>query len=125
MSIAEIIAMARDIAFLSVLLVIMVVFLVLYLKVSALIDSGKRIAKSTEDTVSTLSTRFAEIAPADMDMASSAGKAASLLLWPTRSWLRLGLTGLTGLAALAWAKNWFGIRTDTKSGDSVDGNEED
>ena len=119
MSIAETIAMTRDIAFLSILLVIMIVLLVLYWKMSGLIGSGKRIARSTEETVSTLSSRFREHAGEDMDLISSAGKAASLLLWPTRSWLRLGLTGLTGLAALAWAKNWLGIRTG--AGDSIDG----
>ncbi|MDP6451719.1 MAG: hypothetical protein QF898_00280 [SAR202 cluster bacterium] len=122
MSIAEIIAMTRDIAFLSILLTIMVIFIVLYLKVSALVGSGRRIAKNTEETVSTLSERFTEYAGEDMGLISSAGKATSLLLWPTRSWLRLGLTGLTGIAALAWTKNWLGIRTATNPGDSIDKN---
>ncbi len=136
MSVPETIAVVRDIAFLSVLLAVMFISLTLYWKASALMGSGKRIAKDTEDMVSTLSIQVVGSAGENLALASNlastlasgAGKTASLLLWPTRSWQRAGLTGLTGLAGLAvlaWAKNWLGIRGGTESEDSFEGSGED
>jgi hypothetical protein len=121
MSVAETIAMVRDLAFLAVLLSVTAIFLALYLKVSPLIGSAKRVARNTEDAVSSLSGRFTARAGGLQDLASSAGTASSLLLWPIGSWRRLGLTGLASLAGLAWARNWFGVRGGTKVGDSFDG----
>ncbi len=120
MSFEETVAVSRDVAFLSLLLVVTLISLALSWKVWALVGSGKRIAKNTEVAVSGLSTRFMGHAGKDLDLASSAGKAASLILWPTRSRRRLELTGLAGLVAVAWAGNWFGIRGGTESGGSFE-----
>ncbi len=120
MSIAEIVAVIRDIAFLSMLALGAMLAFILYRRGSNVLNSGKRIAKHAEDISSTLSTRFVEPA-SGLGSALSAGKAGALLLWPTRSWRRLGLTALAGVSALAWAKNWLGFRERSSTGDTSAG----
>ncbi len=106
LSTSEIVAAIRDIAFLSTLVLGAMLAFILYRRGSNLLNSGKRVAKRAEDISSTLSTRFVEPA-SGLGSALSVGKAGSLLLWPTRSWRRLGLTALAGVSALAWAKSWL------------------
>jgi hypothetical protein len=120
LSTSEVIVLIRDIAFLSVLVLGAILALILYRRGSNLLNSGKRIAKHAEDISSTLSTRFVEPA-SGLGSALSRGKAGSLLLWPTRSWLRLGLAALAGVSALAWAKNWLGLRDRSSAGGTSTG----
>ncbi len=124
MSTSEIITVIRDIAFLSTLVLGAMLAFILYRRGSHLLTSGKRIAKHAEDISSTLSTRFVEPA-SGLGSALSVGKAGSLLLWPTRSWWRLGLTALAGVSALARAKNWLELRDRSSAGDTSAGEGED
>ncbi len=120
MSTSEIVAVIRDIAFLSMLALGALLAFILYRRGSNVLKSGKRIAKHAEDISSTLSTRFLKPASV-LGSAPSVGKAGSLLLWPTRNWWRLGLTALVGFSALAWAKNWFGLRDWSSAEDTSTG----
>ncbi len=124
MSTSEIIVLIRDIAFFSVLVLGAMLAFILYRWGSNLLNSGKRIVRHAEDISSTLSTRFVEPA-SGIGSALSVGKAGSLLLWPTRSWLRLGLAALAGVSALAWAKNWLGLRDRSSVGGTSTGESED
>ncbi len=124
MSTSEIIIVIRDIAFLSVLVLGAMLAFILYRRGSHLLNSGKRIAKHAEDISSTLSTRFVEPA-SGLGSALSAGKAGSLLLWPTRSWRRLGLTAMAGVSALAWVTNWLELPDRSSAGDTSTGEGED
>ncbi|PKB61247.1 MAG: hypothetical protein BZY79_04690 [SAR202 cluster bacterium Casp-Chloro-G4] len=117
LSIAEIIAMARDLAFLSLLILMGALALVLFRRVSALLRSSKRIVKTSENRLSGLS----QSTGAESGPASTVGKAISVLLWPTGSWPRFGLTVLGGVFALAWLMNWFSIRKRTSMEDSSEG----
>lgn len=74
---AEIIAMARDIVFLLMmllLLVLLVVALVLFRKVSAVVDSAKRTIRGAEEMVSTVSGSVVRPAAAGSGIAFAAGK---------------------------------------------------
>ena len=72
--------MTRDIAFLVLLVLLIVAALVLFLKVSAVLDSAKRSLKNVEDVVSTVSDKVVRPAAAGSRVASGAGKAAAFLL---------------------------------------------
>ncbi len=124
MSTSEIIAVIRDLAFLSALVLGAMLAFILYRLGSNMLNSGKRIVKHAQDISSTLSTRFVEPA-SGLGSALSVGKAGALLLWPTRSWQRLGLTALAGVSALAWAKNWLELRDRSSAGDTSTGKSED
>ena len=112
MSTAEIIAMARDIVFLALLTATMAVTLILYYKVSKIIRSGRSITESIQEVASTLSRSVNGMEPGAV---FNAGALATLLMWPVKTWLRLGATSLLGVIALAWHKNWLGIRGSTGS----------
>ena len=71
---AEIIAMVRDIVFLLLLVVILVVALVLFRKVSAVMDSAKRTIRDAEEMVSTVSGSVIRPAAAGSGIAFGAGK---------------------------------------------------
>ncbi len=124
LSTSEIVAVIRDVAFLSTLVLGAMLAFLLYRRGSTVLNSGKRIAKQAEDLSSTLSTRFVEPV-AGLGSALSVGKAGSLLLWPTRSWRRLGLAALAGVFALAWAKNWLEVRDRSSVGNASTGDGED
>lgn len=112
MSTAEIIAMVRDIVFLTLLTVMMAVTLMLYYKVSKIIKSGRSITESAQEVASTLSR---SVIAMEQGAVFRAGKLATLLLWPVRTWLRLGATSLLAVIALALYKNWLGIRGSSDS----------
>ena len=71
---AEIIAMARDIVFLALLLVLLLVALVLFLKVSSVMRSVKRTIRDAEEMVSTVSGSVVRPAAAGSGIAFGAGK---------------------------------------------------
>ena len=109
---AEIIGMARDIAFLTLLTVMITVTLILYYRVLPIIKSGRSITKSAQEVASTLSRSVGAMEPG---AAINAGKLASLLLWPVKSWIRFRVTSLRSVIALAWHKNWLSIRGSSES----------
>ncbi len=71
---AEIIAVIRDIAFIVLLLVTLVIGVVLVRKVSAVLNSAKRTAKGVEDMMSTVSGSLVKPATAGSGVAFGAGK---------------------------------------------------
>ena len=79
MSAAEIIAMIRDIAFLTILLLALILMLVLYRKVSAILGSIQRVSKNAEEIVSAVSQKVVKPATASSGIASGAGKAVAFL----------------------------------------------
>ena len=78
--IATIIAMARDIVFFLLLAVALIVVLVLFRKVSALLDSVKRTVKDAENVISTVSDKVVGRATAGSGVAFGAGKVGAFLL---------------------------------------------
>ena len=80
---AEIIAVIRDIAFIVLLLmalVAVVVAAVLVRKVSSVVNSAKRTAKSVEDMMSTVSGSVVKPAAAGSGAAFGAGKIVAFIL---------------------------------------------
>ena len=80
MSAVEIIALIRDIALISILLVAMFALLLLFMKVSAVLDSARRIMKSAEEVATALSSRIVGPASAGSGVAFGAGKMAAFVL---------------------------------------------
>ena len=81
---AEIIAVIRDIAFIVLLLVTLVVALVLVRKVSSVLNSAKRTAKGVEDMMSTVSGSLVKPATAGSGVAFGAGKILAFILGLSR-----------------------------------------
>ena len=77
---AEIIAVIRDIAFIVLLLVTLVVAMVLVRKVSSVLNSAKRTAKGVEDMMSTVSGSVVKPAAAGSGVAFGAGKVLAFIL---------------------------------------------
>lgn len=77
---AEIIAVIRDIAFIVLLLVTLVVAIVLVRKVSSVLNSAKRTAKGVEDMMSTVSGSVVKPAAAGSGVAFGAGKVLAFIL---------------------------------------------
>lgn len=77
---AEIIAVIRDIAFIVLLLVTLVVAIVLVRKVSSVLSSAKRTAKGVEDMMSTVSGSVVKPAAAGSGVAFGAGKVLAFIL---------------------------------------------
>ena len=80
---AEIIAVIRDIAFITLLLVtlvVVVVLMVLVRKVSSVLNSAKRTAKGVEDMMSTVSSSVVKPAAAGSGVAFGAGKIMAFIL---------------------------------------------
>ena len=80
MSVAEIIAMTRDIVFLVLLVIAILATLALYSKVSKLLGSAKRTVKDAEDIFSAVSSKVVGPAAAGSGMAFGAGKLMAFLL---------------------------------------------
>ncbi len=77
---AEIIAVIRDIAFIVLLLVTLLVAVVLVSKVSSVLNSAKRTAKGVEDMMSTVSGSVVKPAAAGSGVAFGAGKILAFIL---------------------------------------------
>ena len=78
--VAEIAGLIRDIAFVLLLLLAILVVLMVYRKVSTVLDSARRTMRDAEEIVSTVSHRFAEQASSVSALASGAGKVVAFLL---------------------------------------------
>ena len=81
---AEIIAVIRDIAFIVLLLVTLVMGVVLVRKVSSVLNSAKRTAKGVEDMMSTVSGSLVKPATAGSGVAFGAGKILAFILGLSR-----------------------------------------
>ena len=77
---ADIIGIIRDVAFIFILLLAIVTSLLLYRKVSALLDSVKRTVKSAEEISTALSDKIVRPAAAGSGVAFGAGKLAAFVL---------------------------------------------
>jgi hypothetical protein len=77
---AQIVAFARDLIFLLILLIGAVTLLLLYRKVAQLLEIVKRTAKSTEDMVAMVSENIAKPATSRPGMVSGIGKVAMFVL---------------------------------------------
>jgi len=77
---AEIVAFVRDVIFLLLLLFVLIAIILLYSKVSSLLESVKRTAKSTEEMIATLSENIAKPAASNSGVAFGVGKVLSFLL---------------------------------------------
>ena len=77
---AEIIAVIRDIAFIVLLLVTLLIAVVLVSKVSSVLNSAKRTAKGVEDMMSTVSGSVVKPAAAGSGIAFGAGKILAFIL---------------------------------------------
>jgi len=77
---AQIVAFARDIIFLLILLIGALTLLLLYRKVAQLLEIVKRTAKSTEDMVAMVSENIAKPATSGSGMISGIGKTAIFFL---------------------------------------------
>ena len=80
MSAVEIIALIRDIAIISAMLVTTIVLLLLGLTVMSIIGSVKRAADRVSEVTSTVSEVFAKPAASGSGMAFGAGKVAAFIL---------------------------------------------
>ncbi|MCH7744776.1 MAG: hypothetical protein IIC84_01720 [Chloroflexi bacterium] len=78
--IAIIIAMARDIVFFLLLAALLLVLIVLFRKVSALLDSVKRTIKDAEEVISAVSDKVVGPATKGSGVAFGVGKAGAFLL---------------------------------------------
>jgi hypothetical protein len=90
---AEIIAMVRDIVLLVLLTVSIMVVLVLYFKISSVIDSAKRTMRDTEDIVTTVANRVVGRAVAGSGVAFGVGKVAAFLFGLSKRKRRQGTKG--------------------------------
>ncbi len=79
MEFEEIIAVIRDITFISVLLVGILAVLLVVLKTVALLNSAKRAIRSTEEITSAISSRIVGPATAGSGVAFGLGKAFAFL----------------------------------------------
>ena len=76
---AEIVAFARDIIFLLILLVALFIVFVLYRKVSTVLESVKRTARSTEEMVAMVTENVARPASRSSGVAFGVGKIFAFL----------------------------------------------
>jgi len=81
---AEIIGIVRDVAFLLLLVIAILALLIIYRKVSKVLDSAKRIIEGAEDIVTTVANKVVAPAAAGSGLAFGTGKAAAFLLGLTR-----------------------------------------
>ena len=79
MSVAEIIAMVRDIVILVMLVISILVLLFVFLKISALLNSARRTLESAEDVVTTISERIVRPAASGSGTAFRLGKVAAFM----------------------------------------------
>ena len=85
MDAAEIIAMVRDIALLVMLVVTTLAVIIIYFKVSKVLNSAKRTLESVEGIVSTVSEKLVAPAAAGSGLAFGVGKLASFLFGSRKS----------------------------------------
>ena len=78
--VADIIAITRDIAFLLLFLVVSMAVLLMYRKVSSILDSAKRTIKNTEDVLSTVSSKVVRPATVGSGAAFGVGKLLAFLM---------------------------------------------
>ena len=76
---AEIVAFARDVIFLIILIIALIATFVLFRKVSSLLESVKVMAKSAEELVATVSKGIAKPAASNSRAAFGLGKLVSFL----------------------------------------------
>ena len=76
---AEIIAMTRDIVFLILALLTVLLLVMVFMKVSAILNSAKRTIKDAEDIVSTVSHKVVRPATIGSGAAFGLGKLAAFL----------------------------------------------
>ena len=79
LSFQETVAVVRDIAFLSTFAVVILLALLMYWKVSRILDSARRAIDNVENITSLVSTNIAGPAAAGSGLASGAGKLAAFL----------------------------------------------
>ena len=79
MEASEIVALTRDIVFLVLVTVALLAILLLYRKISAVLDSARRTIKQTENIVTTVSGKVVGPAAAGSGIAFGAGKLAAFL----------------------------------------------
>ena len=80
MDAAETIAMIRDIAFLAILVVMLLVVVLVYFKVAAVLNLAKRTLEDIEGIASTVAEKVVGPAAAGTGVAFGAGKLAAFLL---------------------------------------------
>ena len=84
LDVADIIAVIRDIALISILLFAMAVLLALYWKLSGVLDSARRIMKNADEVADAISSRIVGPAAAGSGVAFGAGKVAAFILGLSR-----------------------------------------
>ena len=85
MDAAEIVAMIRDIALLAMLVVTTLAVIIIYFKVSRILNTAKRTLESVEGIVSTVSEKLVAPAAAGSGLAFGVGKLASFLFGTRKS----------------------------------------
>jgi hypothetical protein len=90
LSAAEIIGMIRDIVLISILLVTLLLLVVLYSKLSSVMDSIRRTMKSAEEVTGALSAKIVGPAAAGSGVAFGAGKVAAFILGLSKKRKRRG-----------------------------------
>ena len=85
MDTAEIIAMIRDIAFLVMLVITTLAVIIIYFKLSSVLNSAKRTLESVEGIVSTVSEKLVAPAAAGSGLAFGLGKLAAFLFRSRKS----------------------------------------
>ena len=80
----EIVGVIRDIAFLLVLVVALLTIVIVYSKISSVLNSAKRTVEEAEDIVSTVAGRVVRPAVAGSGMVFGAGKVLSFFLGRSR-----------------------------------------
>ena len=90
---ADIIGVVRDVAIISILLVAMAMLVVVFWKVSAVLDSAKRALSDAEKVTAALSSSIVGPATAGSGVAFGAGKLAAFVLGWSKSKKRKGGEG--------------------------------
>lgn len=85
MDAAEIIAMIRDIALLVMIVVVTTAVIVIYVKLSKILNTAKRTLESVEGIISTVSEKLVAPAAAGSGLAFGVGKLAAFLFGSRKS----------------------------------------
>ena len=85
MDAAEIIAMIRDIALLVMIVVTTLAVIIIYVKVSRILNTAKRTLESVEGIISTVSEKLVAPAAAGSGLAFGVGKLAAFLFGSRKS----------------------------------------
>ena len=87
---ADTIAIIRDVAIITILLLAMLVLLVIFRKVSGVLDSARRTFRSAEEVTAALSSKIVGPAAAGSSVAFGFGKLAAVVLGWSSSRRRKG-----------------------------------